>query len=40
MEAQAQAGRVPAGAPQRSAPDVSALSAAQKIRYGLERRES
>ena len=30
---------VPAGAPVRSSPDLSALSPEQKIRYGLSRRE-
>ena len=38
IEAQAQAARVPAGAPPRSAPDLGALSPEQKIRYGLSRR--
>jgi chromosome segregation ATPase len=38
IDAQAQTARVPAGAPQRSGADVSALSPEQKIRYGLERR--
>jgi len=38
IDAQAQSARVPAGAPQRSGADVSALSPEQKIRYGLERR--
>jgi len=38
LESQAQAGRVPVGAPARSAPDLSGLSAHEKIRYGLERR--
>jgi chromosome segregation ATPase len=38
IEAQAQAARVPAGAPPRAAPDVGALSPEQKIRYGLSRR--
>jgi hypothetical protein len=37
IEQQAQAVRVPAGAPVRTAPDVTALSAAEKIRLGLER---
>jgi hypothetical protein len=37
IESQAQAGRVPAGAPVRSAPDLSGLSAEEKIRQGLER---
>jgi chromosome segregation ATPase len=38
LEEQAQARRVPVGAPQRAAPDVSALTPEQKIRYGLEQR--
>ncbi len=38
LESQAQAGRVPAGAPERSGPDLSALSAEEKIRLGLGRR--
>ena len=38
IEAQAQAGRVPAGAPPRSAPDLSALTPEQKIRHGLAQR--
>lgn len=38
IDAQAQAGRVPAGAPPRSAPDLSALTPEQKIRYGLAAR--
>ena len=38
IEAQSQAGRVPAGAPPRSSLDVSALSPEQKIRYGLAQR--
>ena len=38
IEAQAQSARVPAGAPQRAAPDLSALSPEQKIRVGLARR--
>lgn len=37
LESQAQAGRVPVGAPPRSAPDLSALSAEEKIRFGLQR---
>jgi len=37
LEAQAAAGRVPPGAPPRSAPDLSALSPAEKIRAGLAR---
>jgi chromosome segregation ATPase len=36
----AQLARVPAGAPQRGAPDTGAMSAAQKISYGLARREA
>ncbi len=38
IESQAQAVRVPAGAPPRSAPDLGALSPEQKIRYGLAQR--
>ncbi len=38
IDAQAQSARVPAGAPQRSGPDVSSLSPEQKIRIGLARR--
>jgi hypothetical protein len=38
IEAQAQAARVPAGAPTRSAPDVSAMTPEQKIRHGLAQR--
>ena len=37
LESQAQAGRVPVGAPPRSAPDLSALSAEEKIRFGLQQ---
>jgi hypothetical protein len=37
FEAQAQATRVPAGAPARGAPDTSALTAAEKIRLGLQQ---
>lgn len=37
IESQAQAGRVPVGAPVRSGPDYSGLSAEEKIRQGLER---
>ncbi len=40
METQAQAGRVPAGAPPRSAPDLSALTPEQKIKHGLATRSS
>lgn len=36
LEAEAQLGRVPAGAPARGAPDASGLSAAEKIRFGLQ----
>jgi len=39
LESQAEAGRVPVGAPPRSAPDLSALSPADKIRFGLQRSE-
>jgi hypothetical protein len=35
IESQAQAGRVPVGAPARSGPDLSGLSAEQKIQHGL-----
>ena len=38
LESQAQAGRVPVGAPVRSAPDFSGLPAEEKIRLGLEQR--
>lgn len=38
IESQAQAGRVPAGAPSRSAPDLSTLTPEQKIRHGLNAR--
>ncbi len=37
LEQQAQAGRVPVGAPPRGAPDVSGLSAEEKIRMGLQQ---
>lgn len=37
MEARAQQTRVPAGAPPRSAPDLSALSPQEKIALGLQR---
>ncbi len=37
LESQAQAGRVPVGAPTRSGPDFSALNAEEKIRRGLEQ---
>ena len=40
MEEQAQSTRVPAGAPARAAPDLSAMSAEEKIRFGLARRAS
>jgi multidrug resistance efflux pump len=40
IETQAQAGRVPAGAPPRSAPDLSALTPEQKIKHGLAARSS
>ena len=38
IESQAQASRVPAGAPPRTAPDLSALTPEQKIRHGLASR--
>jgi hypothetical protein len=37
IDAQAHAARVPAGAPPRSAPDISSLTPEQKIRHGLQR---
>ncbi|MHB8515129.1 MAG: hypothetical protein ACYDCT_07035 [Dehalococcoidia bacterium] len=40
VEQQAQAVRVPAGAPPRSGLDVSAMSPEQKIRYGLGQRRA
>jgi chromosome segregation ATPase len=40
IEAQAQAARVPAGAPHRSAPDLSAMTPEQKIRHGLAQRQN
>ena len=40
IESQAQAGRVPVGAPARTGPDYSTLSADEKIRLGLEQRAS
>ena len=39
LESQAQAGRVPVGAPPRSGPDLSALSPEEKIRFGLQQHE-
>ena len=38
LESQAQAGRVPVGAPPRSAPDLAGMSSEEKIRYGLQQR--
>ncbi len=38
LESQAQAGRVPVGAPPRSGPDFSTLSPEEKISYGLRQR--
>ena len=38
IESQAQTARVPAGAPPRAAPDLSALTPEQKIRHGLATR--
>ena len=38
IEAEPQAARVPAGAPQRRAPDLSAMTPEQKIRHGLAQR--
>jgi uncharacterized coiled-coil protein SlyX len=37
LEAEIQATRVPAGAPQRTPPDLSALSPREKIQYGVRR---
>jgi uncharacterized coiled-coil protein SlyX len=37
LEAEVQASRVPAGAPQRTPPDLSALSPREKIQYGVRR---
>ena len=37
LESQAQAGRVPVGAPPRTEPDLSALTAEEKIRIGLQQ---
>lgn len=39
IESQAQAGRVPVGAPARSGPELSGLTTEQKVRYGLEHRQ-
>ena len=38
IEEQAQSTRVPAGAPPRAAPDLSAMTPEEKIRFGLARR--
>ena len=38
LETQTSAERVPAGAPARGLPDLSSLSPAEKIAYGLARR--
>lgn len=40
IESQAQAGRVPVGAPARSGPELSGLTTEQKIRFGLEHRQA
>jgi hypothetical protein len=37
LDQQAQALRIPAGAPARGSPDVSELSSAEKIRLGLSK---
>jgi uncharacterized coiled-coil protein SlyX len=37
LEAEIQASRVPAGAPQRTPPDLSSLSPREKIQYGVRR---
>jgi DNA repair exonuclease SbcCD ATPase subunit len=39
LESQAQAQRVPAGAPSRRAPDTTALTPTEKISYGLAQRK-
>jgi hypothetical protein len=39
IEDQAKAARVPPGAPARAAPDISAMTPREKIRYGLAQRE-
>jgi hypothetical protein len=39
IQAAAQGARVPAGAPPRGGPDLGAMSPAEKIRYGLARRD-
>jgi chromosome segregation ATPase len=39
LESQAQAARVPTGAPARRAPDLSALSPAEKIVHGLSQQQ-
>lgn len=38
LESQAQAGKIPVGAPPRSEPDLSGLSTEEKISYGLQQR--
>ena len=38
LESQAQAGRVPVGAPPRSGPDLAGMSSEEKIRFGLQQR--
>jgi chromosome segregation ATPase len=38
IEAESQAARVPAGAPERRGPDFRAMTPEQKIRYGLQQR--
>ena len=40
LEARAQAQRVPAGAPPRTPPDLSALSPGEKIAYALNKQRS
>lgn len=40
LESQARAQRVPAGAPPRQGPDLSALSALEKIKLGLQEQSS
>lgn len=40
IEEQTHAARVPAGAPNRRPPDISAMTPEQKIRYGLAQRQA
>ena len=40
IEAEMKSANIPAGAPERSGPDLSALSAREKIKMGLEEKKS